>query len=91
MNKSFSTLFIFVFASGAFALEQPLPPKIEAVPAPEIEASQPKGKVNGSLTGAAPTDLGLIKTEKKYVDKSCKLVKGKMKCPPKFKRRKTIK
>lgn len=91
MKKSFTVFFIFVLSPIVLALEQPLPPKVEAVPAPEIISSQPKGKVNGSLTGAAPTELGLIKTEKKYIDKSCKIVKGKMKCPSKFKRRKTIK
>lgn len=59
-------------------------PKIEAVPAP--------GKLKVDSTDYQPIDTGLIKTEKTIIDKTCRMVHGKMRCDPKNKRikRKTI-
>lgn len=67
-------------------------PTVEAVPAPAVEPDEvPATKVSkGTKDAIDETKIGLIKTEKTYVDKSCHMVKGTLKCKPKKVKRKTI-
>ena len=83
MWLDFSIIYFVVFSVVASAAT--VDPKIKAVPAP--------GKIKVESTNSVPTDTSLIKTEKTIVDKNCKLVNGKVECPPKNKPiiRKTIK
>jgi hypothetical protein len=55
----------------------PVAPVVEAVPVPTLESKSP--------TKAEKPDVDLIKTEKTIVDKSCKMVNGKLKCAKKKK------
>lgn len=67
-------------------------PVLEAVPPPAVEQRGAVHKVDQARESAKDqTDLGLIKTEKTIVDKSCKVVDGLVKCKQKKKvKRKTI-
>ncbi len=69
--KSFIFFSILVLTFTLRAQVSPAP-KVEAVPEPTIESDTPKTKVDGALTGAAPTDLGLIKTQKNTSIKAAK-------------------
>jgi hypothetical protein len=100
MKKS---LFVFLFAifsltsgesiaaeSKAVLAVDPVP-VVEAVPAPAVEPEEvPATKIKSPKDVIEDTKIGLIKTEKIYVDKSCHMVKGKLKCKPKKNKRKTI-
>lgn len=68
-------------------------PKAVAVPEPVIKNGKIEAdKVKDGLTEKTPADIGLIKTEKKIIDKNCRMIGGQVKCGPKNKRikRKTI-
>ncbi|MDD4975632.1 MAG: hypothetical protein PHY93_14845 [Bacteriovorax sp.] len=100
MKKS---LFVFLFAilgltstvsiaadSKAVLAVDPVP-VVEAVPAPVVVPDEvPATKIKSPKDVIEDTKIGLIKTEKIYVDKSCHMVKGKLNCKPKKAKRKTI-
>ncbi|MBC7537501.1 MAG: hypothetical protein H7281_01670 [Bacteriovorax sp.] len=66
-------------------------PVVEAVPSPAVDPDDvPATKIKVPKDAIEETKIGLIKTEKVYVDKSCHMVKGKLKCKPKKIKRKTI-
>lgn len=67
-------------------------PQVEEVPKPAAGPDEiPDTKVSKGVKEAVEeTKIGLIKTEKVYVDKSCHMVKGKLKCKKKKVKPKTI-
>ena len=67
-------------------------PVVEAVPAPAVLPEDlPADKVSKNIKGVSKgTKLGLIKTEKVYVDKSCRMVNAKLKCKNKKTKRNII-
>jgi len=60
----------------------PVKPVVETVPRPSVEKTGPVQDTTEKMpdSGVDKEDLGLIKTEKTVVDKSCKLVNGEVKC-----------
>jgi len=62
--------FFSIIASAASTDSTDL--KVEAVPG--------AGKQKVDLPSSRPGDVDLIKTEKKIVDKNCRMVHGKMEC-----------
>lgn len=83
-------IFLFIVLGRA---EQAASPEVKAVPEVEVapKADEVQKKVNGSLTGNRPTDIGVIKTEKSISAKNCKMIAGEIKCVQKKSRRKVIK
>lgn len=66
-------------------------PSIEAVPSPSVlpdDAPAKKVKLKAPVDDDPKVDL--IKEEKPYIDKNCRMVKGKIKCKKKKLKRKTI-
>lgn len=87
---TYSSLTIAVDSKPIVAIEPT--PVVEAVPAPAVLPEEaPATKVsNGVKDAVEETKIGLIKTEKTYVDKSCHMVKGKVRCKPKKVKRKSF-
>lgn len=71
------TLVFALFLSLTHAEVVPPKPAVETVPEPTVEKTSPvqDDSMEGE-TGVNSKDLGLIKTEKTYKDKNCKVFKG---------------
>jgi hypothetical protein len=66
-------------------------PVIETVPAPTVEETSPVHKVDkNAAEGIEETKMGLIKTEKTFTDKNCKMVNGVVKCKKKRVKKKSV-
>ncbi len=79
MKILFLSSFVALFLAGYCGrkIKAETAPVVEAVPAPSLESKGP--------TKVEKPDVDLIKTEKTIVDKSCKMVNGKLKCAKKKK------
>ncbi len=80
-------IFMLAFHLNVYAQTSPVKPVVETVPKPSVENTEPVQDTTEKVpeTGVDKEDLGLIKTEKTIVDKSCKMVNGEVKCKHKKK------
>jgi len=75
-------IFTLIASFHLQAQTTPVKPVIETVPKPSVEKTGPVQDTTEKVpeSGVDKEDLGLIKTEKTIVDKSCKMVNGELKC-----------
>lgn len=81
-KQAFLIFFLLISLTAAAEDVAVVEPTLEAVPAPTVEKTGPVDKTDKEA------DLGLIKTEKTITDKSCKMVRGELKCKHKRKPKK---
>ena len=89
--KILTLIFLIFINSRAVSAVEPIP-EAQAVPETTARPSDvPDTKTSKSTKGALKnTKIGLIKTEKDYVDKNCHVIGGKVKCKHKKVQKKTI-